>query len=174
MRFVKYAVAFMALSAALPAAATSYVDEGSLGPQLNAGNDFETFSVTSADTDTVYYWEGTAQTPGTLNFNLGATKSGSGQDAGFALAASCTSLGCSAPFASSSGTPISSQTIDIPAQSSFTVYTTGAGNPTGTNYTGNVSWGAAPEPAAWAMMLVGVGGIGFAMRRRTALASVAA
>ena len=30
--------------------------------------------------------------------------------------------------------------------------------------TANVS--AVPEPAAWAMMLIGFGGIGFAMRRR--------
>jgi hypothetical protein len=32
----------------------------------------------------------------------------------------------------------------------------------------------APEPAGWAMMMLGVGGIGFAMRRRAKLAAVAA
>lgn len=45
------------------------------------------------------------------------------------------------------------------------------GSPTATNFTftGNASAdavAAVPEPATWAMMLVGFGGIGFAMRRR--------
>lgn len=47
---------------------------------------------------------------------------------------------------------------------------TGNGGPNGlritaTNVT-NVATGAVPEPATWAMMLLGFGGIGFAMRRK--------
>ncbi len=34
------------------------------------------------------------------------------------------------------------------------------------SYTGNVTF-AVPEPAAWAMMILGLGGIGYAMRRRS-------
>ena len=35
-----------------------------------------------------------------------------------------------------------------------------------TSYSGGVAFAAVPEPATWAMMLMGFGAIGFAMRRR--------
>lgn len=35
------------------------------------------------------------------------------------------------------------------------------------SYTGNVTF-AVPEPAAWTLMILGLGGVGFAMRRRPA------
>jgi hypothetical protein len=44
------------------------------------------------------------------------------------------------------------------------------------NISGNATFTAVPEPATWAMMLLGFGGIGFAMRRRRrglALAQIA-
>ena len=34
------------------------------------------------------------------------------------------------------------------------------------SYSGTINFGAVPEPATWAMMLLGFGGIGMAMRRR--------
>ena len=37
---------------------------------------------------------------------------------------------------------------------------------TNTSYIGGISFAAVPEPATWAMMLMGFGAIGFAMRRR--------
>lgn len=42
------------------------------------------------------------------------------------------------------------------------------GNLLGQNgtYSGTINVAAVPEPATWAMMLIGFGGIGFAMRRR--------
>ena len=43
-------------------------------------------------------------------------------------------------------------------------FTTGAGGTTRVNFAASVS-GAVPEPATWAMMLVGFGGMGVAMRR---------
>lgn len=51
---------------------------------------------------------------------------------------------------------------------SGTVGQTGMGSYAGTLNFGNVA--AVPEPATWAMMLLGLGGIGFALRRRRATA----
>jgi hypothetical protein len=68
------------------------------------------------------------------------------------------------------------------ATQSFTFTTTGGqlsftdlagGNPNIGNILDNVSLSAAPEPATWAMMLVGFGGMGAAMRRRRAVAAAA-
>ena len=44
-----------------------------------------------------------------------------------------------------------------------------AGDSTGAAalFTGTLSFAAVPEPATWAMMLVGFGAVGFSMRRRT-------
>jgi hypothetical protein len=39
--------------------------------------------------------------------------------------------------------------------------------------TNGVAAGGVPEPATWAMMLVGIGGLGAAMRRRNGLAAAA-
>ena len=63
----------------------------------------------------------------------------------------------------------------------FTAYVLGTGSDTlefisyntpGYTYVDNVSLTAVPEPAAWAMMLVGFGGLGFAAFRRTRKASL--
>ena len=53
-------------------------------------------------------------------------------------------------------------------------------SPDASNYTGNldglggVTFTATPEPATWAMMLVGLGGLGFALRRSRRIGSVIA
>ena len=49
----------------------------------------------------------------------------------------------------------------------FHTITVTANAPTGTgSYSGNINLAIVPEPATWAMMLLGFGAVGFAMRRR--------
>ena len=57
---------------------------------------------------------------------------------------------------------------------SYTLHVQGTRGRTST-YSGSISFAAVPEPATWAMMLLGFGAIGFALRRRRApvLAQVA-
>jgi hypothetical protein len=80
-----------------------------------------------------------------------------------------------------------SQTITLPSSSalqtySYTFTTTGGalsfadlggGNQNIGNVLDNVSLSAVPEPATWAAMLLGFGGVGVAMRRRRGLAAAA-
>jgi hypothetical protein len=47
----------------------------------------------------------------------------------------------------------------------YTLRMTGTRGTTST-FTGNISFAAVPEPGTWAMMLLGFGAVGFAMRRR--------
>ena len=51
---------------------------------------------------------------------------------------------------------------------SYTLHVQGTRGRTST-YSGSISFAAVPEPATWAMMLLGFGAIGFALRRRRAL-----
>jgi len=81
-----------------------------------------------------------------------------------------------------------SQSITLPSDSALQTYsykftTTGGnlsfadlagGNQNIGNILDNVSLSAVPEPATWAVMLVGFGGIGAAIRRRRGLATLAA
>ena len=65
--------------------------------------------------------------------------------------------------------------IDLAADTAYTVYFSGT-SPAGGAVIGNVTIGAVPEAATWAMMLIGFGAIGVAMRRgrrQEALAQVA-
>lgn len=48
----------------------------------------------------------------------------------------------------------------------YKITVSGQGNAAGSLYSGNLSATAVPEPATWAMMLVGFGAVGFGMRRR--------
>jgi len=48
-------------------------------------------------------------------------------------------------------------------------YTNGGGGGSNTQGAFRITGGAIPEPAAWALMLVGFGGLGAALRRRNAL-----
>jgi hypothetical protein len=54
----------------------------------------------------------------------------------------------------------------------YTLTMYGSTNASGT-FTGNISLTAVPEPATWAMMIVGVAAVGTAMRRRSQTARVA-
>lgn len=62
------------------------------------------------------------------------------------------------------------RTFSVDKSTAASVWLIGAGRGTGSNDSFKLSsvnvTGAVPEPATWAMMLVGFGGIGFAMRRR--------
>jgi hypothetical protein len=47
----------------------------------------------------------------------------------------------------------------------YTLHITGTRGTTSA-FTGAIAFGAVPEPSTWAMMLLGFGAVGFAMRRR--------
>ncbi len=42
------------------------------------------------------------------------------------------------------------------------------------SYTGTISFASVPEPATWAMMILGLGAVGYSMRRRTVKVAFAA
>jgi hypothetical protein len=42
------------------------------------------------------------------------------------------------------------------------------------SYTGTINFASVPEPATWAMMILGLGAVGYSMRRRTAKVAFAA
>ena len=108
-------------------------------------------------------------TDGSLtNGSLITVSLGSGNNIDFACQA------CSVRLDSTLFTLMSSGALDV-----FTLNPTllGAGNHTLTvtgnitsgpsaSYSGTINFAAVPEPATWAMMLLGFGGIGMAMRRR--------
>lgn len=74
------------------------------------------------------------------------------------------------------GTSWMEQTVNFTAAgpSTLTFAATGQSDSYG-GYLDNISLsGAVPEPATWSMMLLGFGGIGFAMRRKRALVFAAA
>jgi len=64
--------------------------------------------------------------------------------------------------------------VSLLGESTYTVSLAGGGR-AGATYTGNGTLGAVPEPATWAMMLLGFGAMGFTLRRRpkAALAQIA-
>ena len=55
--------------------------------------------------------------------------------------------------------------LHLDAATNYVITLTGDA-PVGTTFQGHLSYNAVPEPAAWAMMLVGFGAIGASMRRR--------
>lgn len=55
----------------------------------------------------------------------------------------------------------------------YRLYVAGAANAQGTGYAGNITLAAVPEPATWALFILGFGGLGLAMRRRNAQVRVA-
>jgi hypothetical protein len=63
----------------------------------------------------------------------------------------------------------STQIFNLPGGGTFTLgvddFTAGGGNPS-TRITGYIQTAPVPEPATWALMLVGFAGVGMAMRRR--------
>lgn len=65
----------------------------------------------------------------------------------------------SVPLESFTTGTINGLVFNLPAFSALSI-------PSGTNFTFNTVSGAVPEPASWAMMLMGFGAIGYAFRRR--------
>jgi hypothetical protein len=68
------------------------------------------------------------------------------------------------------GTPFTADLVDLSAFAAITrIEIVGITDPAGLgfdDFTFNASNGAVPEPGTWAMMLLGFGAVGFAMRRR--------
>jgi hypothetical protein len=56
--------------------------------------------------------------------------------------------------------------VPLSAANFYKITVSGTGTAGGSLYNGNLSATAVPEPATWAMMLVGFGAVGFGMRRR--------
>ena len=55
--------------------------------------------------------------------------------------------------------------VTLEANTSYVV-TLNGNAPIGTSFQGTLNWNAVPEPATWAMMLIGFGAIGASIRRR--------
>jgi len=70
-----------------------------------------------------------------------------------------------APFAIGNNTGLGASNISLLAGSTYNFSFTGSGNNQAA-ITGSVSLTPVPEPATWAMMLVGFAGVGMAIRRR--------
>lgn len=56
--------------------------------------------------------------------------------------------------------------VPLSSANFYKITVSGEGTAPGALYNGNLSATAVPEPATWAMMLVGFGAVGFGMRRR--------
>ena len=55
----------------------------------------------------------------------------------------------------------------------YNLFVAGVSNDSGNAYSGTVTLSAVPEPATWALFILGFGGLGYAMRRRNAKVTVA-
>jgi hypothetical protein len=56
--------------------------------------------------------------------------------------------------------------VSLNSSNFYVITISGKGTKSTSGYSGNLSSTAVPEPGTWAMMLVGFGAVGFAMRRR--------
>ena len=177
MRKIGYAVlAGIALASASVADAATTVTSNS-GLTLPA----PTVSV-NGDVTTINFGQGTIQTP-TFNYAFSFMTDNSPYNADFIVGSSTTGVdfttaNVSGPNLGATGmdlsvlnamNPASLFLNDVPLMAN-TVYTvTLAGNaPNPGAFTGNATLtvAAVPEPATWAMMLIGFGAMGVAMRRR--------
>lgn len=96
-------------------------------------------------------FNGVAQTASSISFGTG-------------LASAFQISGTTNPFAQFAGAPVFTGPLTAPVFRPGTFSFTGFSN--GTLTVSQVAAAAVPEPATWAMLIAGFGGIGFAMRRR--------
>jgi len=185
-KIVSLLAATVALAVAAPASAATLLDLTNMPTQFVTP---ESFTFTADSAATTINFQG-YQLPGTLavvNIFFGAT--GSTTDL-LGLNFTATPSGCSAPFNTfgqgsvSAVTGVHDLTFGGTCEGLYDTFSQTVTTAIGTSYTLNFSFtnvgqggnalrvstgalpaGAVPEPATWAMMLLGFGGIGFAMRR---------
>ena len=166
--------AAMTVASGANAAVTSLTSSPGVLTGLNDGNTaFSTFIATGNTSTPFAEWVTFTETlDGTYSFNVQSTTpvNGSATDVDF-TSVWLTGTGI---IGSILINPTSGST-DLAEHYALTDLFLGAGTYTlhmsGTRgrlstYTGDISFAAVPEPSTWAMMLLGFGAVGFAMRRR--------
>ena len=178
MKKVAYAIA------AVAALATASVGNAATTVTSNSGLTLPAPTVSvNGDVTTINFGQGTIQTP-TFNYMFSFMTDDTPYSANFVVGSSTTGVdfttaNVSGPNLGATGmdlsvlnamNPASLFLNDVPLLAN-TVYTvTLAGNaPNPGAFTGNATLTvpAVPEPATWAMMLIGFGAMGFAVRRRS-------
>lgn len=114
---------------------------------------------------------------GTLvSFLMGSTTAGEGWTVFGTNTAGCgATVGCGTHIVSGTGDGVWTS-LGVPAFTYYDFYATGTSGGNASNVLlGELNLSAVPEPATWAMMLIGFGAIGFAARRgrKAALAQLA-
>lgn len=158
---IKAKISGLALAAALAAAPAA----------ANAATVFETFSgapgATSSFTDVFTF---TAPSDGTLSVILESFDTGPGTNVNFN--ATYVQLNGVTLDIVSRGVTELRQILNLPVAAGLqTLSITGASQALG-EYNGSFSFASVPEPATWGMMILGLGAVGFSMRRRKANVSV--
>jgi hypothetical protein len=171
LKFLLAATALTAVS--VPAFATDHV----IYPVSTGGNSYsysinQRASGAGTFTDT-FYFTIPGVTDGLLDVGLlNTATSGTTNDVDFTSAKITGPGGLNVPLSVSNGNPVSSvanlASIAVSAGLQYALIVTYSAGGHNAMFNGNISFTAAPEPAAWALMLLGFGVVGAALRYRGA------